>query len=140
MDNIIDIHAATQAFDDEPMQPLSPEDKDRLGTRLEHRPTQQELVERHVLLDVGVAPALQLQAAALQRSQLEDGLEKRLEHRPTQHELVERHVLLDSKAAPALQGKQAELALCQLEDRLESKLAARPTRDELVEHHIMTSE
>ncbi|KAJ2775272.1 hypothetical protein IWQ56_000146 [Coemansia nantahalensis] len=135
----IDTHAQA-VVDDEPMQPLSPEDKDRLDSRLSHRPTQQELVERHVLLEPGVAPALQSAKAALERSRLEDGLERRLEHRPTKEELIGRHVLLDSHAAPALQSKQAELAFCQLEDKLDSKLAARPTRDELVEQHIIPSE
>jgi len=60
---------------------------------MKERPKQQELVERNILKDGSVAPALQAARDKLQRSQLEDKLENDLQSRPSPDELIKRGIL-----------------------------------------------
>ncbi|KAF9897820.1 hypothetical protein BX616_004932 [Lobosporangium transversale] len=60
---------------------------------LKERPAPEELVERNILKDPKVAPALQQQAEELKKAQLENTLNHKLEHRPPVSELVNHHIL-----------------------------------------------
>ena len=73
------------------------------------RPEEQDLKNRHILLDTTAAPALQARQAELERQRITDNLKKGLDKRPAKEDLVERHILSESNVAPALQEKQREL-------------------------------
>lgn len=66
--------------------PLSPtssrERRDSLEKRLQNRPDEQDLKDRHILLDTSAAPALQAKQAELERQRVSDNLKKGLEKRP----------------------------------------------------------
>ncbi|KAI0745480.1 hypothetical protein C8Q76DRAFT_703796 [Earliella scabrosa] len=68
----------------------------RLEKNLAHRPDKHELIERNILKDDSVAPALQAAKEKLQRSQLEDKLEHALQARPKPEELVKEGILNES--------------------------------------------
>ena len=61
------------------------------------RPEEQDLKNRHILLDTTAAPALQARQAELERQRITDNLKKGLAKRPEKEELVEKHILADSK-------------------------------------------
>lgn len=60
----------------------SRERRDSLEKHLQHRPDEQELKDRHILLDTNAAPALQAKQAELERQRVSDSLRKGLEKRP----------------------------------------------------------
>ncbi|ORZ18382.1 hypothetical protein BCR41DRAFT_321764 [Lobosporangium transversale] len=66
---------------------------EELETFLKHRPDREELVEKNILKDSHVAPALQRKEEELKRSQLEDLLNTKITQRPTVEALVEKHIL-----------------------------------------------
>jgi len=70
-----------------------------LEKKLQQRPEKDELVNRNILKEGKVAPALQAAKERLERSQLEDKLETALKSRPKQEELVKDGILLPE--APA---------------------------------------
>jgi hypothetical protein len=82
-----------------------------LADMRQHRPEEQDLKDRHILLDTTAAPALQAKQAELERQRITDNLKKGLAKRPEKEELVERNILPESTAAPALQEKQKELEM-----------------------------
>ncbi|KAG0035264.1 hypothetical protein BGZ81_010577 [Podila clonocystis] len=104
---------------------------------LKVRPDAQELVERNILKDPKIAPALQHQAEELKRAQLEAALAHKIERRPPVSELIDHNILRDSHVAPALQRQEAELKRSQLEDVLNTKIHDRPKPDELIQKHIL---
>ncbi|KAG0251591.1 hypothetical protein DFQ27_008650 [Actinomortierella ambigua] len=108
-----------------------------LNKFLQSRPDPQTLVERNILKDPKIAPALQQQAEDLKRARLESTLAHKIENRPTAQDLIDHHILLDTSVAPALQGKEAELKRQQLADQLAHKIQERPAPEELVERHIL---
>ncbi|KAF9965391.1 hypothetical protein BGZ70_004919 [Mortierella alpina] len=110
---------------------------EELDKFLKDRPNQKELVERNILKDPKIAPALQHQAEELKRAKLETALAHKIESRPPASELIDHNILHASHVAPALQGKEAELKRSQLEDMLKNKINERPTPDALVEKHIL---
>ncbi|KAG0205003.1 hypothetical protein BGX28_003253 [Mortierella sp. GBA30] len=115
----------------------SNEDLDKF---LKERPNQKELVDRNILKDPKIAPALQHQAEELKRAKLETALAHKIENRPPASELIDHNILHASHVAPALQGKEAELKRSQLEDKLNSKIHDRPSPETLVEKHILEGE
>ncbi|KAF9318013.1 hypothetical protein BG003_011880 [Podila horticola] len=112
----------------------SNEDLDKF---LKERPDAQELVQKNILKDPKIAPALQHQAEELKRAQLETALAHKIEKRPPVSELIDHNILRDSHVAPALQRQEAELKRSQLEDMLNTKIHDRPKPDELVQKHIL---
>jgi len=70
----------------------------KLERKLSLRPEKKDLVERNILKDSHVAPALQAAEAELQRSQLEDKLEQALQQRPKAEELVKGGILREDEA------------------------------------------
>ncbi|KAK3830586.1 MAG: hypothetical protein JOS17DRAFT_746815 [Linnemannia elongata] len=104
---------------------------------LKERPAPEELVEKNILKDPKIAPALQQHAEELKKSQLEDVLNSKLEHRPPASELIDHNILHESNVAPGLQKQAEELKRSQLVDKLEGKLDTRPRPSELVEQHIL---
>ncbi|KAF8548742.1 hypothetical protein OG21DRAFT_1470893 [Imleria badia] len=64
-----------------------------LERRLSNRPEKEELMDRNILKDDSVAPALQAARDKLQRSQLEDNLSHAIKQRPRPEELVDRGVI-----------------------------------------------
>ncbi|KAH8083812.1 hypothetical protein BXZ70DRAFT_1012124 [Cristinia sonorae] len=72
---------------------LDPQLANKVEKHLQHRPAKEDLVERNILKDDSVAPALQAARDKLQRSQLEDKLEHALQQRPKREELVKEHIL-----------------------------------------------
>ncbi|KAG0295713.1 hypothetical protein BGZ96_011180 [Linnemannia gamsii] len=104
---------------------------------LKERPAAGELVEKNILKDPKLAPALQQHAEDLKKSQLEDALNSKLEHRPPASELIDHNILHESNLAPGLQRQAEELKRSQLEDKLAGKLETRPRPAELVDQHIL---
>ncbi|KAB5595178.1 hypothetical protein CTheo_1466 [Ceratobasidium theobromae] len=123
--------------DETPLSPHTQEAKLKLEKSLRERPEKKELVERNILKDSNIAPALQAAQERLQRAQLEDKLGHALQERPEKKELVERNILKDSNVAPALQAVQDRLQRAQLEDKLEHALKDRPTPEKLVKEGIL---
>ena len=52
------------------------ERRNSLEKALQHRPEEQDLKNRHILLDTTAAPALQAKAAELERQRITDNLKK----------------------------------------------------------------
>ncbi|KAF9923478.1 hypothetical protein FBU30_006485 [Linnemannia zychae] len=104
---------------------------------LQERPPPKELVEKNILKDTKVAPALQQHAEELKKSQLEDTLNSKLEHRPPASELIDHNILHDLHVSPALQKQTEELKRSQLEDKLAGKIETRPRPSKLIEQHIL---
>ncbi|KAI0356174.1 hypothetical protein OH77DRAFT_1423770 [Trametes cingulata] len=82
-------------------QSIDPEAAQKLEKSLAQRPDKHELIERNILKDDSVAPALQAAKEKLQRSQLEDKLEHALQARPKPEELIKGAILKDTDAPPA---------------------------------------
>jgi hypothetical protein len=104
---------------------------------LQNRPEEQDLKNRHILLDTTAAPALQAKQAELERQRITDNLRKGLEKRPEKDELVQKNILRDSQAAPGLQEKQHELEMHMRADSLEKNLLNRPKPEDLVKEGIL---
>ncbi|KAG0326333.1 hypothetical protein BGZ99_009685 [Dissophora globulifera] len=110
---------------------------EQLNKLLHDRPAPEELVEKNILKDPKVAPALQQHAEELKKAQLEDTLTHKIESRPAPEELVQQHILHETSVAPGIQQQTEELKRAQLESTLNSKLEHRPTPEELVKKHIL---
>lgn len=122
------------------ISPISTTDRrNSLEKHLQTRPDEQDLKNRHILLDTNTAPALQARQLELERQRATDNLKKGLEKRPERGELIERNILPDSTAAPSLQGHQRDLAKHMRADSLDNKLQNRPKPDELVNKGILQS-
>ncbi|RPD63911.1 hypothetical protein L226DRAFT_610195 [Lentinus tigrinus ALCF2SS1-7] len=72
----------------------------QLEKSLAHRPDKHELIDRNILKDDSVAPALQAAKEKLQRSQLEDKLDQALQARPKPEELVKEGILKETDVPP----------------------------------------
>ena len=73
------------------ISPISTADRrNSLEKHLQTRPDEQDLKNRHILLDTNTAPALQARQQELERQRATDNLKKGLEKRPERGELVER--------------------------------------------------
>ncbi|KAF9519241.1 hypothetical protein BS47DRAFT_1388363 [Hydnum rufescens UP504] len=82
--------------------PIDPESsRVRLEKSLLDRPDQKDLIQKNILKDSNVAPALQAAQEELKRAQLEDKLEHALLQRPNPAELVSEGILQESEAPPA---------------------------------------
>ncbi|KAI8061504.1 uncharacterized protein B0P05DRAFT_557337 [Gilbertella persicaria] len=112
-----------------------------LEAQLAHRPDVQELVDRNIIKDPKVAPAIQQQRDELEKRKIEDSLRHKIDHRPTPETLVEQNILkADPKVAPALQRNQVDLERNRLHDAMEHKIHDRPDPNELVKQGILTEE
>ncbi|KAI9314028.1 hypothetical protein BX666DRAFT_1969471 [Dichotomocladium elegans] len=100
----------------------------KLDNFLSHRPDAQELVEKNILKDPKVAPALQQHLEDLEKARLQDALRHKIEHRPTRDELVEQHILEPKN----------EEAFKKAHDVLETKISERPNPETLLEQGILT--
>ena len=153
--------ASASYVDQSPIDKL--ERRNSLEKHLALRPEEQDLKNRHILLDTTAAPALQARQAELERQRITDNLKKVLHYtddmylrgvlgmveltvrqglskRPEKDELVDRNILPDSTAAPALQEKQRELEKHMRANSLEKQLQSRPGKDELVKGGILNGE
>jgi hypothetical protein len=73
------------------ISPISTTDRrNSLEKHLQTRPDEQDLKNRHILLDTNTAPALQARQLELERQRATDNLKKGLEKRPERGELIER--------------------------------------------------
>jgi len=72
-----------------------------LERRLSNRPEKEELVDRNILKEDNVAPALVAAKERLQRSQLEDKLSQALQQRAKPEELVNKGIIAEDQFAPA---------------------------------------
>jgi len=73
------------------ISPISTADRrNSLEKHLQTRPDEQDLKNRHILLDTNTAPALQARQLELERQRATDNLKKGLGKRPERGELVER--------------------------------------------------
>ncbi|KAM0692164.1 hypothetical protein Q7P36_008365 [Cladosporium allicinum] len=123
------------------ISPISPADRrNSLEKHLQTRPEEQDLKNRHILLDTNAAPSLQAKALELERQRATDNLKKGLGKRPERGELVDRNILPDSTAAPSLQGHQKDLEKHMRADSLEKQLQNRPKPDELVKEGILQAD
>ncbi|KAG5295422.1 RPEL repeat protein [Histoplasma ohiense] len=129
------VMAESSGVDTSPISPV--ERRNSLEKYLQHRPGQQDLKERHILLDTNVAPSLQAAQQELARQKAADSLKKHLEKRPDREDLVERNILPSSTAAPALQAHARELEKHMLADNLEHKIQSRPKPEELIHRGIL---
>jgi len=128
----------TAAVDSSPINKL--ERQNSLEKYLKTRPVEQDLKNRHILLDTTAAPALQAKQAELERQRITDNLKKGLARRPEKEDLVERNILPDSSAAPALQEKQKELAKHMRANSLEKQIQNRPSPDHLKKQGILQAD
>ncbi|KJE93458.1 hypothetical protein CAOG_04246 [Capsaspora owczarzaki ATCC 30864] len=108
-----------------------------LDQKLASRPDKETLVERNILKDSHLAPALQAAEEELKKQRMEDKLNHMIEHRPPVHDLVEHNIIKDGGLAPALQHAHDDLKKHMLEDKLNHKLENRPEVSDLVQQHIM---
>jgi len=123
------------------ISPISPADRrNSLEKHLQTRPEEQDLKNRHILLDTNAAPALQAKQLELERQRATDNLKKGLGKRPERGELVDRNILPDSTAAPSLQGHQKDLEKHMRADSLEKQLQNRPKPDDLVKEGILQAD
>jgi len=77
------------------ISPISPADRrNSLEKHLQTRPEEQDLKNRHILLDTNAAPALQAKQLELERQRATDNLKKGLGKRPERGELVDRELFL----------------------------------------------
>jgi len=81
-------------------QTLDQDTVNKLDRAIGHRPEKQELLDKNILKDDRVAPALQAAKEQLQRAQLEDKIDYGLQHRPKADELVEKGILQANEAPP----------------------------------------
>ncbi|KAK5135127.1 hypothetical protein LTR08_005652 [Meristemomyces frigidus] len=130
---------APPAIDDGPIGSALDRQKS-LEKQLAARPDEQDLRNRHILLDTTAAPALQAKQAELERQRITDNLKKGLSKRPEKEALVDRNILPDSAAAPALLERQKELERHMRRDSLEKKLEHRPNPAELVKEGILQAD
>jgi hypothetical protein len=73
------------------ISPISTTDRrNSLEKHLQTRPDEQDLKNRHILLDTNTAPALQARQLELERQRATDNLKKGLGKRPEREELIER--------------------------------------------------
>jgi hypothetical protein len=73
------------------ISPISTADRrNSLEKHLQTRPDEQDLKNRHILLDTNTAPALQARQLELERQRATDNLKKGLGKRPEREELIER--------------------------------------------------
>jgi len=79
---------------------VDPQTAEKLERHLNQRPEKYDLIERNILKEDNVAPALQAAKERLQRSQLEDKLEHALQQRPKPEELVKDGILKESEIPP----------------------------------------
>jgi hypothetical protein len=83
--------AATDTADAVDISPISPADRrNSLEKHLQTRPEEQDLKNRHILLDTNAAPALQAKQLELERQRATDNLKKGLGRRPERGELIDR--------------------------------------------------
>ncbi|KAK9899061.1 hypothetical protein P389DRAFT_43008 [Cystobasidium minutum MCA 4210] len=86
--------------DDQPLSPVD-ETKGKLEKLISHRPDERELVEKNIMKDTKVAPALQAHQEELKRAQLENKLDNAIKHRPQADELVKGGILTKDEAPDA---------------------------------------
>ncbi|KAI9247227.1 hypothetical protein BY458DRAFT_446453 [Sporodiniella umbellata] len=110
-----------------------------LENQIAHRSNVQDLVDRNIMRDPRVAPAIQRQQEDLERRQVKDSLRHKIDHRPSLEELIDRNIMKGShlSVAPALQKNRSELEKRMLHDKLEHKLNERPQFNELVSQGIL---
>jgi hypothetical protein len=83
------------------ISPISPADRrNSLEKHLQTRPEEQDLKNRHILLDTNAAPSLQAKALELERQRATDNLKKGLGKRPERGELVDRELFLSFPILP----------------------------------------
>ncbi|KAF7586910.1 hypothetical protein BBP40_008019 [Aspergillus hancockii] len=128
------------AVDETPLSASPTERRNSLEKHLLNRPDPQDLKDRHILLDIGVAPSIQAKSQELERQRTSDSLKKHLEHRPERDELVERNILPHINAAPALQAHARELEKHMLADHLDQKMQSRPQPEDLISQGILTED
>ncbi|KAI8374317.1 uncharacterized protein BYT42DRAFT_615491 [Radiomyces spectabilis] len=118
---------------------IAPPESKPLDSLLAHRPDAQELVNKNILKDPKVAPAIQQQRDELSKRKIEDSLRHKINHRPTAEELIEHNILKSDpgKVAPALQRSQLELEKSRLQDKLQQRISERPDLAKLVEQGIL---
>ncbi|KAH7922372.1 hypothetical protein BV22DRAFT_1017439 [Leucogyrophana mollusca] len=83
---------------------LDQETVQTLERRLSNRPEKDELVDRNILKDDNVAPALQAAKEKLQRSQLEDKLSHALQQRPKPEELMDKGIISKGLLSSSVRG------------------------------------
>ncbi|ORX60694.1 hypothetical protein DM01DRAFT_1165200 [Hesseltinella vesiculosa] len=107
-----------------------------LETFLVSRPDVQDLVEKNILKDPAVAPALQSHREELNKRKVEDSLRHKIDHRPTPEALFKQNILTNMSVAPAMQNPADEGKKI-LHENLEKKIADRPTKGHLVDQGIL---
>jgi hypothetical protein len=76
------------------ISPISTSDRrNSLEKHLQTRPEEQDLKNRHILLNTNAAPSLQAKQLELERQRATDNLKKGLGRRPERGELVDRELV-----------------------------------------------
>ncbi|KAL1977507.1 hypothetical protein VTN31DRAFT_366 [Thermomyces dupontii] len=130
--------ADTPTIDETPIASALPQRRDSLEKHLQTRPEIQDLQNRAILVDPGIAPSIQSARRELARQKVSESLKKNLEHRPGREELVEKNILPATlNTAPALQANARELEKHMIADNLDQKIASRPSPEQLIEKGIL---
>jgi len=104
--------------------------KARLERVLSHRPEKQELVDKNILKDSHVAPALQACEAELKRAQIGDVIERNIQQRKR---TIDEFTHLPSAPKP----DESPIDADDSRHKLEKSLKQRPEKEELVEKNIL---
>ncbi|KAF8342311.1 uncharacterized protein EI90DRAFT_1329655 [Cantharellus anzutake] len=102
----------------------------RLEKVLPHRPEKHELVDRNILKDSNVAPALQAREAELKRAQIGDVIERNIQQRKR---TIDGYTYIPPLPKP----DESPIDADESRHKLEKSLKQRPEKDELVEKNIL---
>jgi len=112
--------------DETPIDPTNA--KHRLERQLSNRPEKQELVEKNILKNTNVAPALHAKQEDLKRAQIGDKIDNMLQNRVR---------ALSGAETPPLQPDETPIDPTVSAAKLERKLTQRPDEQELKERNIL---
>eukprot|EP01134_Creolimax_fragrantissima_P008358 CFRG8358T1 len=107
--------------------------KKTLESKLERRPSKEDLTSRNIIAGGGKDPIVAENAAKLEKAQAADKVKKLMENRPTKDDLENQGIIKGGNVAPAL----AEAAVA-----LEPKLAQAQLKQHLAEdreHQVKAS-
>ncbi|KAI8088742.1 uncharacterized protein BX664DRAFT_331268 [Halteromyces radiatus] len=113
-----------------------------LESFLSRRPDAKDLVDKNILKDPHVAPAIQQQRDELSKRRVEDSLRHKISHshRPSPESLVQQNILQNFVVAPAFQKPIYDTEKIQVQKNLEQKIADRPSKNTLLNQGILQAE
>ncbi|KAI9140676.1 hypothetical protein BKA69DRAFT_490791 [Paraphysoderma sedebokerense] len=101
--------------------------------RLSQRPSVEDLVDKGVIMDQKIAPAIQQSLKDLERAQLETNLKGKVDRRPELDDVVSRGIMSDpTSVAPGLHAAVKNLEKAKITEQIGKVIPSRPEKDQLV--------